>query len=51
MNEPNPIYFPIVKYLLNSEYSVGILGGRPKKALYFVGQTGDSIVYLDPHLV
>ena len=29
----------------------GILGGKPKKALYFVGIKEESYIYLDPHYV
>lgn len=29
----------------------GVIGGKPKKALYFVGRKEDEYVYLDPHYV
>jgi cysteine protease ATG4 len=30
---------------------VGILGGKPNFALYFVGYQGNHMIFLDPHFV
>lgn len=29
----------------------GMIGGKPEKALYFVGKNFDQYIYLDPHTV
>jgi cysteine protease ATG4 len=29
----------------------GMIGGKPSKALYFVGADGEDLIYLDPHYV
>ncbi len=50
-DHPQQKYFENIKYLLSSPFSVGILGGKPKRALYFVGFQGDSLILLDPHYV
>ena len=40
-----------IKSFLRSPYSVGIIGGRPQHAIYFVGYKGDELLGLDPHTV
>jgi cysteine protease ATG4 len=29
----------------------GVIGGKPKKALYFLGRHDKDYIYLDPHYV
>ncbi|XP_014891678.1 cysteine protease ATG4C [Poecilia latipinna] len=45
----NPEYFGFAKKMLNLEYCIGIIGGKPKHACYFVGFQDDSLIYMDPH--
>lgn len=28
---------------------MGVIGGKPNLALYFIGCVGDEVIYLDPH--
>ncbi|XP_057698154.1 cysteine protease ATG4C isoform X3 [Corythoichthys intestinalis] len=45
----NPEYFNLAKRILSLEYCIGIIGGKPKQACYFVGFQDDSLIYMDPH--
>jgi len=47
----NKLYIPQIKSMLQLPQSLGIIGGRPKQSLYFVGYQDDSLIYLDPHIV
>jgi hypothetical protein len=45
---------PVVKAvneLLDCEYSIGMIGGKNKKAYYFVGRADYDYLLLDPHRV
>ncbi|XP_001660889.2 cysteine protease ATG4D isoform X1 [Aedes aegypti] len=45
----NPIYSDCLKAMLSLDNCIGIIGGRPKHSLYFVGFQEDKLIHLDPH--
>jgi len=47
----NKLYIPAVKALLKLPQSAGIIGGRPRQSLYFVGYQDEDVFFLDPHIV
>ncbi len=51
LETPNLLYLDIVTKLMKSPYSIGMIGGKPSSALYFVGLHRDNFLFLDPHYV
>nr|AAI70397.1 APG4A protein [Xenopus laevis] len=49
INHINPVYVDAFKACFKMPQSLGALGGKPNHAYYFIGFSGDEIIYLDPH--
>ncbi|KAK6195607.1 hypothetical protein SNE40_000999 [Patella caerulea] len=49
LTDINPVYFDSLKSCLGLRQSVGIIGGKPNHAHWFIGYLGEELVYLDPH--
>ncbi|XP_046406134.1 cysteine protease ATG4D isoform X2 [Ischnura elegans] len=45
----NSIYGPCLTGVLTLDHCIGIIGGRPKHSLYFIGFQDDKLIHLDPH--
>lgn len=43
--EYNTIYSPCIKNLMAQETCIGMIGGKPKHSLYFIGWQGEQLVY------
>uniref|UniRef100_A0A0N5BID5 Cysteine protease n=1 Tax=Strongyloides papillosus TaxID=174720 RepID=A0A0N5BID5_STREA len=46
----NRDYIPAVKMFYELKQCAGIIGGRPNRALYFIGMADEEMLYLDPHI-
>ncbi|XP_076306730.1 cysteine protease ATG4B-like isoform X1 [Tachypleus tridentatus] len=49
LTDVNPLYIKGLKTTFTLKQSLGIIGGRPNHALYFIGVIGNEVVFLDPH--
>ncbi|KAJ4436342.1 hypothetical protein ANN_18973 [Periplaneta americana] len=49
LSEINPVYIQGLKTCFTFKQSLGVIGGKPNHALYFIGCVGDEVIFLDPH--
>ncbi|CAG9862759.1 unnamed protein product [Phyllotreta striolata] len=49
LTEINPIYISGIQKCFQFKQSLGVIGGKPNVALYFIGCVGKEVIYLDPH--
>lgn len=49
LSEINPVYINGLKSSFKIKQSLGVIGGKPNLALYFIGCVGNEVIYLDPH--
>ncbi|XP_013419384.1 uncharacterized protein LOC106180057 [Lingula anatina] len=45
----NHIYTPCIQSCLAYDMCIGVIGGKPKHSLYFVGFQDEKLIHLDPH--
>ncbi|XP_054282504.1 cysteine protease ATG4B-like [Macrosteles quadrilineatus] len=45
----NPVYVQAIKATFTFKQSLGVIGGKPNHALYFIGCVGNDVIFLDPH--
>lgn len=43
--------YSFLKMILDMPECIGIIGGKPRSALYFVGYQDDNFMMMDPHFV
>ncbi|CAH2246762.1 cysteine protease ATG4B [Pelobates cultripes] len=49
LSEINEAYIATLKHCFMVPQSLGVIGGRPNSAHYFIGYVGEELIYLDPH--
>ncbi|XP_065643488.1 cysteine protease ATG4A isoform X2 [Hydra vulgaris] len=49
LSEINSDYYNSLKIMFTLRQSLGVIGGKPNHAHYFIGFNGDRLLYLDPH--
>lgn len=51
LEHPEKKYLKVLNLMMQSKLFLGVIGGKPEKALYFMGRINDNYIYLDPHMV
>nr|XP_033813537.1 cysteine protease ATG4B isoform X2 [Geotrypetes seraphini] len=49
LSEINEAYIETLKQCFMQPQSLGVIGGKPNSAHYFIGYVGEELIYLDPH--
>uniref|UniRef100_A0A4W3IZH2 Cysteine protease n=1 Tax=Callorhinchus milii TaxID=7868 RepID=A0A4W3IZH2_CALMI len=49
LSEINEAYIKTLKHCFMLPQSLGVIGGKPNSAHYFIGYIGEELIYLDPH--
>ncbi|KAI1882714.1 hypothetical protein AGOR_G00237760 [Albula goreensis] len=49
LSDINQAYVPTLKHCFTLPQSLGVIGGKPNSAHYFIGFVGEELIYLDPH--
>lgn len=49
LSDINPVYINGLKTSFKIPQSLGVIGGKPNLALYFIGCVEDQVIFLDPH--
>jgi len=51
LTEINSDYYSSLKAMFTLKQSLGVIGGKPNHAHYFIGFNGERLLYLDPHTI
>ncbi|XP_071198440.1 cysteine protease ATG4B-like isoform X2 [Salvelinus alpinus] len=49
LSDINTAYIETLKQCFQLPQSLGVIGGKPNSAHYFIGYVGEELIYLDPH--
>uniref|UniRef100_H0XVC9 Cysteine protease n=1 Tax=Otolemur garnettii TaxID=30611 RepID=H0XVC9_OTOGA len=49
LTDINAAYVETLKRCFRMPQSLGVIGGKPNSAHYFIGYVGEELIYLDPH--
>ncbi|XP_057600093.1 cysteine protease ATG4B isoform X2 [Hippopotamus amphibius kiboko] len=49
LTDMNAAYAETLKRCFRMPQSLGVIGGKPNSAHYFIGYVGEELIYLDPH--